>query len=49
MPMRAVRAGPGSLELELDLVTGLAGFRRMADGSDVLSGGDGDPATFLLR
>ena len=47
--IRPLRAGPGSLELELDLVTGLAGFRRMADGSDVLSGGDGDPATFQLR
>ena len=47
--IRPLRAGPGSLELELDLVTGLAGVRRTADGSDVLSGGDGDPATFQLR
>jgi hypothetical protein len=47
--IRPLRAGPGSLELELDLVTGLAGFRRMADGSDVLAGGEGDPATFQLR
>jgi len=47
--IRPLRAGPGSLELELDLVTGLAGFRRVAAGSDVLSGGDGDPATFQLR
>ena len=47
--IRPLAAGPGSLELELDLVTGLAGFRRAADGSDVLAGGEGDPATFQLR
>jgi hypothetical protein len=47
--IRPLRAGPGSLELELDLLTGLAGFRRAADAGDVLAGGEGEPATFQLR
>jgi hypothetical protein len=47
--IRPLRAGPGTLELELDLLTGLAGFRRAADAGDVLVGGEGDPATFRLR
>ncbi|TWI00313.1 hypothetical protein IP90_02859 [Luteimonas cucumeris] len=43
-----VRATPGAIEYDLELVTGIAGFKRMAD-EDVLIGGDGEPATFLLR
>jgi hypothetical protein len=47
--IRPLRAGPGTIELELDLVTGLAGFRRAVAGGEVLSGGEGEPATFQLR
>jgi hypothetical protein len=48
--IRPLRAGPGALELELDLLTGLAGFRRAVGAGDVLAGGgEGDPAMFHLR
>ena len=43
-----VRATPSAIEYDLELVTGIAGLKRMAD-EDVLSGGDGEPATFQLR
>jgi len=43
-----VRALPGAMEYDLDLLTGIAGLKRMAD-EDMLVGGDGEPATFQLR
>lgn len=43
-----VRAMPGAMEYDLELLTGIAGLKRMAD-EDVLIGGDGEPATFQLR
>ena len=49
--IRPVHAAPDRLEVELDLLTGLAGFRRMAD-ADVLvemEGGDGIAPVYLLR
>jgi hypothetical protein len=42
------RATPSAIEYDLELVTGIAGLKRMAD-EEVLSGGDGEPATFQLR
>ncbi len=42
------RATPTVIEYDLELVTGIAGLKRMAD-EDVLTGGDGEPATFQLR
>ena len=44
-----LRASPGSLELELDLATGLAGLKRAAAGGGVLVGGEGEPPVFQLR
>lgn len=44
-----LHASAGSLELELDLVTGLAGLKRAITGSEVLAGGDGEPPVFQLR
>lgn len=41
-------ATPTAIEYDLELVTGIAGLKRMAD-ENVLSGGDGEPATFQLR
>ncbi len=49
--IRPVRATPDGLEADLDLLTGLAGFRRMVDG-DVLQeveGGDGIVPMYRLR
>ncbi|TWT19104.1 DUF2066 domain-containing protein [Luteimonas marina] len=49
--IRPVHVAPDRLEVELDLLTGLAGFRRMAD-ADVLvemEGGDGIAPVYLLR
>ncbi len=43
-----VRATPSAIEYDLELITGIAGLKRMAD-EEVLSGGDGEPATFQLR
>lgn len=43
-----VRATPSVIEYDLELITGIAGLKRMAD-EEVLSGGDGEPATFQLR
>ena len=50
--VRPLRATPNSLELELDLLTGLAGFRRVLDGSVLVESGanlDGLPPEFQLR
>jgi uncharacterized protein len=48
---RPVRATPDGLEAELDLLTGLAGFRRMADGNVLVEaeGGDALVPTYRLR
>ncbi|MCA1714777.1 MAG: DUF2066 domain-containing protein [Gammaproteobacteria bacterium] len=43
-----VRATPEALVLDLELSTGLAGFRRLVD-DDVLVAGEGDSPTFRLR
>jgi hypothetical protein len=48
---RPVRAAPGTLDVQLDLSTGLAGFRRLA-GDALLpgeDGGDGAPPVYRLR
>ena len=48
---RPGRAAPGTLEVQLDLSTGLAGFRRLA-GDALLpgeDGGDGAPPVYRLR
>jgi uncharacterized protein len=49
--IRPVRAMPDGLEVDLDLLTGLAGFRRMADGEVLVEaeGGDGLVPMFRLR
>ena len=49
--IRPVRATPGALEADLDLLTGIAGFRRVVD-ADVLveeEGGDGVVPVYRLR
>jgi hypothetical protein len=43
-----VRATPSAIEYDLELLTGIAGLKRMA-GDSVIVGGDGEPATFQLR
>jgi uncharacterized protein len=43
-----VRATPAGLEVDLDLATGLAGFRRLLD-DNVLLDEEGDPPVFRLR
>ncbi len=43
-----VRATPDGLDIDLDLATGLSGFKRMLDG-DMLEAEDGDPPTFRLH
>jgi hypothetical protein len=44
-----LRATPDGLELDLELTSGLSGFRRMVDKDDVLAGSEGEPPTFRLR
>jgi hypothetical protein len=43
-----VRATPEGLEVDLDLTTGLTGFRRLVDGN-VLEDQEGDPPVFRLH
>lgn len=43
-----VRATPEGLEVDLELATGLSGFRRILDDA-VLLAGEGEPPTFRLR
>lgn len=50
--IRPLRATPNSLELELDLLTGLPGLRRVLDGSVLVESGaniEGLPPEFHLR
>ena len=50
--IRPLRATPNSLEVELDLLTGLAGLRRVLDGSVLVESGaniEGLPPEFQLR
>lgn len=49
--IRPLRATPDRLELELGLLSGLPGFRRMADEAVLLEveGGEGDTPVYLLR
>ncbi len=50
--IRPLRATPNSLELELDLLTGLSGFRRMLEDSVLVESGgniEGVPPEFRLR
>ena len=47
-----VRATPGGVEFELDLISGLQGFKRMTQGDDVLEaqeGLEGQPPVYRLR
>ena len=43
-----VRATPAGLEVDLDLATGMSGFRRLVD-ADVLVDEEGDPPVFRLH
>jgi hypothetical protein len=43
-----VRASGSSLEMDLELLTGLSGFKRML-GDGPLEGGEGDPPVYHLR
>lgn len=49
--IRPLRATPDRLEVELDLLTGLAGFRRMADEAVLVEveGGEAGTPLYLLR
>lgn len=49
--IRPVRATPDGLEADIDLLTGIAGFRRMVDGDVLLEveGGDDIVPTYRLR
>lgn len=44
-----VRATPEGLQVDLELSSGLSGFRRMVGNGDVLSADEGEPPTFRLR
>jgi hypothetical protein len=44
-----LRATPEGLELELELTSGLSGFRHMVAKDDVLVDSEGEPPTFRLR
>jgi hypothetical protein len=45
-----VHATPGTLDVQLDLTTGLAGFRRLAgDALEPADTADGAPPMFRLR
>ena len=44
-----LRATPDGLELDLELTSGLGGFRRMVGKDDVLVDSEGEPPTFRLR
>lgn len=44
-----VRASGETLELDLELVSGLSGFRRMLNDEAPFTGGDGEPPTYQLR
>lgn len=44
-----VHAAGDTLELDLDLLSGIAGLQRMLGDDSPLVGGDGDPATFSLK
>jgi hypothetical protein len=44
-----VKATPGMLALDLDLLTGLPGLKRAAGNGEVLVGSDEAPASFHLR
>ena len=47
--IRPVRATPDGLEAELDLLTGLAGFRRIVDPAVLQEEGGGDVPVYRLR
>ncbi|WP_343226208.1 DUF2066 domain-containing protein [Lysobacter sp. 5GHs7-4] len=47
-----IRATPGGVELELDLISGLQGLKRMSEGDDVIEaqeGLEGQPPVYRLR
>lgn len=44
-----VRASGDTLELDLELISGLSGFRRMLGEDSVLIGGEGEPPTYRLK
>ena len=47
--MTPIQATPESIEYELDLVSGPAGFKRAVSGDGVLDGTEDDTATYRLR
>lgn len=44
-----LRVTPEGLEVELELTSGLVGFRRMVGNGDILVDSEGEPPTFRLR
>ena len=44
-----VRASGDTLELDLELISGLSGFRRMLGEDSPLIGGEGEPPMFRLK
>lgn len=44
-----VSAAPGQVVFDLDLVSGLAGFRRLADGDVIAAEGEGATSTYRVR
>ncbi len=44
-----VRAAGDTLELDLELISGLSGFRRMLGDSSPLAGGEGEPPVYRLK
>lgn len=44
-----VRAAGSTLEMDLELLSGLSGFKRMLGDNSPLQGGDGDPPVYQLK
>lgn len=44
-----VRAVGSTLEVDLELLSGVSGFRRMLDGDSPIAGGEGDPPVFFVK
>ena len=44
-----VRATAGTLEMDLELLTGLSGFKRMSGSDGVFEGGEGEPPVYHLK
>lgn len=47
--IRPVRAAGGTLELDLELISGLPGFRRLVGSGSPFVGGEGEPPVYRLK